>query len=215
MSKQITVVFYPNTARIYKGPYKPDGKNPFVINPSSMPLGVPLHFWKLENGQIVEMSKEEKDHCINEQGKKINSLSYKELENDISLLKNKLLEDVKKELPRPEQLDLNKLVHDLKKDILDEVLLNLPEPKKEVKVIEKVTVEQPKIVEHKIINNVPHKCEVEELKLQISELKKEISILDNSHLYVNLFNKLKRLESRLIWLFILLGFTFCLFKIGF
>jgi hypothetical protein len=49
--KKITVVFYPNTARIYKGDYTPSNKYPYLINPV-LPTGIPPHQWILSNGKI-------------------------------------------------------------------------------------------------------------------------------------------------------------------
>lgn len=51
--KQITVVFYPDTARIYKGEYSHIGKEPYIVNPKEMPIGVPLHQWEYKSGSIA------------------------------------------------------------------------------------------------------------------------------------------------------------------
>lgn len=60
MAKQKTVVFYPHTARIYIGEYEHLGPEPVVYDPSSTPQGVPLEYWKLVDGKIIEMSEDEK-----------------------------------------------------------------------------------------------------------------------------------------------------------
>lgn len=60
MAKQTTVVFYPHTARIYVGDYEHKGDESFVCDPVSTPRGIPLEYWKLDNGIIKEMSDDEK-----------------------------------------------------------------------------------------------------------------------------------------------------------
>lgn len=53
MDKKITVVFYPSGARLFKGDYKHDGNEPCLVNPKKLPLGVPMHFWKLKGDEII------------------------------------------------------------------------------------------------------------------------------------------------------------------
>lgn len=53
MSKKITVVFYPDGARIFKGEYKHEEDYPCLVDPKELPLGIPMHLWKLDGDKIV------------------------------------------------------------------------------------------------------------------------------------------------------------------
>lgn len=135
MAKQTTVVFYPHTARIYVGDYEHTGNELYIVNPSSTPSGVPLEFWKLENGQIVEMNELEKNERIlfleknkivvkNENNDKVHitpvGITGEELEEEIETVKdefNQLVKAVLKDFH--DHLDYIEKNNNLDKDFED------------------------------------------------------------------------------------------------